>query len=556
MIRCLLVQITRNQRGQAIRKERQIVGDSISIGRASECKIHLLDHRVNLHHAVIRVEDDGELHIEAENAALTINDEYAQNAELTPGMRILLGPYQLVVEAVDPGNELTLTYELIHPLAGNKDTGAAKLPTTLAGAGLSTRKFALWLGAILALAFLVLPITHGFYPNLNKWEKHLPLALEESWNAGQMSPGHRALTMKCETCHLRPFTPVADTSCISCHKTIAHHIQDDVLHAKVFRNIRCAECHLDHRGKSGLVRHDTMQCVACHGNIKARNSSTKLSDIHDFSTDHPAFQLTVRTGAGDSGIERIRQTDKSRLIEHSGLKFSHQVHLDKALIELGEAGHTRDIQCNDCHRMDDAGARFQPMTMPLTCQQSRCHALDFAPKVAGRQVPHAAEQTVMTALREFYASRAIGKTYADGATTIDGLRLARNWAAAQAARNAKLLFTTSGEGTCLECHEISHDAGNKEVPWTVAPVDVIDHWLPKSRFPHIKHQTAKCIDCHKVTDSDKSTDIVIPAISKCRECHVGSKQTKTQVSSNCDTCHGFHNASAQPAGQAEQETEE
>src|SRR6185369_1843398 len=125
-----------------------------------------------------------------------------------------------------------------------------------------------------------------------------------------------------------------------------------------------------------------------------------------------------------------------------------------------------------------------------------------------------------------------------------------------AARNAKLLFTTAAEGTCLECHEISANAGNKEVAWTVAPVDVTDHWLPKSRFPHIKHQTAKCTDCHKVTDSDKSSDIVIPSISKCRECHVGSKQTKTQVSSTCDTCHGFHNASAQPLPRPGRETEE
>ncbi|HEY3326514.1 MAG TPA: cytochrome c3 family protein [Novimethylophilus sp.] len=555
MIRCLLVQVTRNQRAQAIRKERRIAGDIIGIGRASECKIHLLDHRVNLHHAVIRAEDDGKLHIEAENTALNINDEYDQNAELTPGMRILIGPYQLIVEAIAPGHELTLTCELIHPISGSSEAAATRMPTTLSGAGLSTRKFALWLTAALTLAFLVLPIAHSFFPALNKWEERLPVALEESWNAGQMSPGHRALSMKCETCHQRPFTPVADTACISCHKNIANHIKDDALHAKVFRNVRCAECHLDHRGKTGLVRHDTTQCVACHGNIKARHASTKLSNIHDFSTDHPAFQLTVRTAPGDSGLQRIRQTDKSRLIEQSGLKFSHKEHLDKALIELGAPGKTRDIQCDDCHKMDDAGARFKPMTMSMTCQQSRCHALDFEPKVAGRQVPHAAEQTVMTTLREFYASRAISKTYADG-VTVDDLRRARDWASAQAARNARLLFATSGEGTCLECHEVSYNARNKEVPWTVAPVDVTDHWLPKSRFPHIKHQTAKCTDCHKVADSDKSTDIAIPAISKCRECHVGSKQTKTQVSSNCDTCHSFHNANAQPARQMAKETEE
>jgi hypothetical protein len=122
----------------------------------------------------------------------------------------------------------------------------------------------------------------------------------------------------------------------------------------------------------------------------------------------------------------------------------------------------------------------------------------------------------------------------------------RNWAFAQADNNAKRLFTESNEGTCLECHEISHDAKNKEVPWTVAPVQINEHWLPKSRFPHAKHRTEKCTACHDVSHSDKSSDVAIPNIKKCRECHVGSVQTKTRVSSTCNTCHNFHGARAEP----------
>lgn len=151
----------------------------------------------------------------------------------------------------------------------------------------------------------------------------------------------------------------------------------------------------------------------------------------------------------------------------------------------------------------------------------------------------------MTTLREFYASKAISKTYVDG-VTIDDLRRARNWAYSQAAKNAKVLFTETGEGTCLECHEVSHDAKNREVPWSVAPVYINDRWLPKSRFPHDKHRTEKCTACHNVTHSDKSSDVAIPSIHKCRECHVGSKQAKTRVSSTCNTCHNFHGALAQP----------
>lgn len=542
MIHCLLVHITRNHRGQAIRNERRMVCEEIPIGRASECKIHLPDHRVDLHHAVIRHTDDGRLFIECNNAALDINGAFEQHADLTPGTRILIGPYELVVEGTPSNEMLVLSYELIHPLPDSLST--IKAHTTLTGIGLSKRKPALWLAALVIFAFLVLPIAYALSPSLHKALQRLPMAPDEPWNVGHMSPGHRALSAKCNVCHQRPFKAVADRACQDCHKNVANHIAGKELHAQVFKDMRCAECHLDHRGLKGLVRHDTAQCVACHGNIKARHAQTKLPDIHDFSQDHPAFRLTIRTGPGEQDTKRVLQTDKANLIENSGLKYSHEEHFDKALIELPDSGKTRDIQCDDCHKMDDAGVGFDPMTMTMTCQQSKCHALEFSPQVEGRKVPHAPEKTVMTTLREFYASRAISKTYVEG-VTIDDLRRARNWAYTQADKNAKILFTETGEGTCLECHEVSHDAKNQEVPWSVAPVYLNDHWLPKSRFPHAKHRTEKCTACHDVTHSRKSSDVAIPSIKKCRECHVGSKQTKTLVSSTCDTCHNFHGVLAQ-----------
>ena len=546
MIHCLLIQITRNHRGQAIRNERPVLCEEIQIGRASECKIHLPDHRVNLHHAVIKHADDGRFYIECEGPALDINGAFEQYAELTPGTRILIGPYELIVEAAPSNEILVLSYELIHPLADVNLASAAKASTTLAGTGLSKRKPALWLAALVTFVFLILPITYALSPNLHKVMERLPVAPDEPWNVGQMSPGHRALSTKCNTCHQQPFKAVPDKACQNCHQSVANHINDKVLHERVFKNVRCAECHLDHRGQIGLIRHDTAQCVACHGNIKARNAQTKIPNIHDFSLDHPAFHLMIRTGPGEHDTKRVLQTDKANLIEKSGLKYSHEVHFDKALIELPHSTQARDIQCDDCHKMDDAGVGFEPMIMTMTCQQSKCHALDFSPRVEGRQVPHAAEKTVMTTLREFYASRAISKTYVDG-VTIDDLRRARNWAYTQADNNAKILFSQTGEGTCLECHEVSYDGKNKEVPWQVAPVHVADHWLPKSRFPHIKHQTTKCTECHDVMHSDKSSDVAIPAIDKCKVCHVGSKQVITRVSSTCDTCHIFHGFGTQQA---------
>lgn len=543
MIRCLLIHISRNQRGQAIRQEHWVEGERLDIGRAAECNIHLPDHRVSLHHAAIHHSNDGRLYIDGENSPLSIDGTFEQSAELTPGMRFLVGPYELVAESILNGEELTLSYELIHPLPESGAHPGGRAPMTLKGAGLSKRKITFWFASLIAVVFLILPISYALSPKLHKALEHMPITPDEPWNAGNMSPGHRALTAKCNTCHQRPFTAVENAACENCHKKTPNHIADLSLHKKIFKDVRCSECHLDHRGRAGLVRHDSQQCVVCHGGIKAKHDISKLANIHDFSSDHPAFRLTIRTGPDEQDIDRIRQTDKAHLVEISGLKYSHEVHFDKALIEL-PTGKTRDIQCDDCHKPDDAGRGYQPMTMAKTCQQSKCHALNFDPPVAGRHVPHASVMTVMTTLREYFASKTLNSIPA-GDTVIENVRGLRRRAETEAISNAMILFTKEEEGTCLECHEVSRDENNKEVPWAIAPVRVIGNWLPKAKFPHDKHQTSKCTDCHDVMHSDKSRDVAIPSIKKCRECHVGSKQVKTQVSSTCDKCHNFHGVADQ-----------
>lgn len=539
MIRCLFIQITRNQRGQAVRNERQISGDIITIGRAAESQIHLADHRANLHHAVMRHAEDGQLFIEADGATLNINGVFEQYGVLVPGTHILVGPYELVVEPSSGEYDLIVTCELVHPLLRADRSVAARAPMSLSAAGLSRRKPALLLAAIVLLVFFILPVAYTLNPAVHKALENLPLTPDESWNAGQMSPGHQALSGKCQTCHQQPFRQVPDQACVNCHKDVANHISDQALHAKVMGQVRCSDCHLDHRGRRGLVRHDPQQCIACHGNIRAKNPKTELSNVRDFSSAHPAFRLSLRVGPGDDDIKRVRQTNQDALIEKSGLKYSHKEHFNKALIEIPATDSVRDIQCDDCHKLDAAGAGFEPMTMAITCQQSKCHALNFNPREEGRKLPHASPQTVLTTLREFYAGRAISQKFAGGVTSGD-LKRARNWSHAEADRNAKILFTETGEGTCLECHEITQSDDAAE-PWIVAPVRVTGHWLPKARFPHAKHRTSKCKACHDVRNSERSSDVAIPTIAKCRECHVGSKKTRTRVSSTCDTCHGFHN---------------
>lgn len=535
MINCLLIEVSHNPRGQVIRKERRLSFDSLTIGRGSECKIQLPDHRVSLHQASIRHGDDGRLYIASEaEHQIEVDYHLLEIAALAAGMRIAIGPYEFIVEAITGNDDIILSYERILP---DIPLAAPNLATSLAATGLSMRKPALWLAGLIVLLFIALPIAYTLHPGFNAAAQQYHLPLDKPLNAGSMSPGHRALSVKCNTCHQKPFTPVSDQVCENCHKSVQHHIADPKLHAQVFENVSCSSCHMDHRGNKGLIRQDNQQCVSCHGKIKKSHQDTELADIHDFSTDHPAFKLTFKAGP-NSSEKRVAQSEASKLVEHSGLKFSHAEHFDKALIELAD-GNIRDIGCADCHVPSESGIGFTPMTMPLTCQQSKCHSLQLTPPIEGRVIEHGSEKTVMRSLREMFASMAINDVHKTGAT-IDHLARARNWVATEVSRNAKALFTTEGEGTCLECHEISADKNNKETPWKVASVNITDHWLPKAHFPHVKHSTEKCSSCHDVMKSELSSDVAIPSIDKCRECHVGSKQAQSLVSSTCNTCHSFH----------------
>lgn len=550
MIRCLLVQITRNQSGQPIRKELLVTGDILQIGRAAGCNLLLLDHRVNLYHAAIRHSNEGKLYIErSEGANLYINGSFALSAKLKPGTHIHIGPYELIVEPPFGDYDLVLSAEIVNQPPEEHEYIAVKhAPVSLAEAGLSKRKPALWLAGVLALVFLLIPMTPILDTMLPKWATSLQISLIKSWQVGEMSQGHHLISAKCNICHLRPFAPVPDKACESCHKAVAKHIDDKTLHANVFKDIRCGECHHEHRGEKGQTIPDS-QCVVCHTKIKEKNDKTKLKNVRDFGTDHPAFSLTFKTGHKDQDVIRISQTEKAKLIERSGLKFSHKVHLDKNGVSSPE-GDTL-LKCRDCHHLDEAGIRFKPISMKNDCQQSGCHALRFKPPASKRQVPHGSERNVMIALREYHAATAISNIASGGELQCgestnrskNQIQRALDCANNNASVNAALLFKQN-EG-CGECHEISHVDSDKDIPWKIRPVTITSHWLRNSRFPHAKHSTAKCIDCHDKALSEKSSDVAIPAIEKCRECHTGRKQVKYKVSNSCANCHDFHKAGAQ-----------
>lgn len=547
MISCLLIQVSRNPQGLPVRKESTISGESIQIGRSTSCKIHLLDHRVNLLHATIKRPEDGALYIEkGKDAVINVNGVIEQSAALSPGTRIEIGPYLLVVEPASDGHDITFSVEMTQPLP-EQDMAIAcgAAPVTLADLGLSKRKLGFGLAACIFFIFLLLPLLPSASSALDKWQATLPITLTDSWSPGPLAGGHNIFSAKCSTCHQRAFRAVSDDACAGCHKQVAKHLAKDDLHASVFKNVRCTNCHLDHIGRAGLMLHDSSGCVACHGDLKRKYANTTRANVHDFGSDHPPFHITLPDG---KNIIRVRQDEKGRLVEKSRLKYSHQVHLDKKGVS-SPSGRTVMV-CRDCHQTDEAGTHFAPMNMQKTCQQSRCHALYFTGPVEG-VVPHGSEREVMNKLREYYAKWLVdspaNKNMAACAQTTRGAAntakralecasdLAQKYAAAT-------LFKKNGEDLeCGVCHEIE-PSGDKDVPWKIAPLQINRDWQPGAVFAHSRHDTISCTECHDKMNSKSSADIAMPTIDKCRECHDGNRPAKGKIKGTCDSCHRFHPA--------------
>lgn len=540
MISCLLIHVSRNPQGLPVCKDSAIAAAEIQIGRGAACKIHLLDHRVGLLHATIVRAEDGAPHIHGErDAILKINGYISQNAPLIPGTHIEIGPYELTVEPAAKGHDIILSVELIHPLHEKTRSGT---PLTIAELGLSKRRLGFSLAILILLLFMILPMLPSTSETLDKMQRQLPATLNGSWSPGPLAGGHALFENKCSICHQTPFKAVSDEVCTGCHKQVGHHLAKEDAQDKSFRNMRCTNCHIDHKGNERLVLHDSARCVSCHGNIKKEIASTALANVSDFASGHPPFHITIRN---DKVVIRVRQDDKVSLVEHSGLKYSHQVHMDKDGISTPEGDTV--MKCQDCHKLEDSGRHFSPMTMQKSCQQSGCHALDFTEPVEG-QAPHGSEHAVMDRLREFFAKwlsdTPENRAECTNKTGIEGLfSCADELAQKNAASTLFRTVPTSNKDRleCGECHQIE-PTGNSEVPWKITPVRINRDWQPGATFSHGKHEAMNCTDCHDKINSKVSADIAMPKIEKCRECHVGSQPRKGMVTSGCDSCHRFHQA--------------
>jgi hypothetical protein len=550
-MRWLIRRVTRKGKGSVAYEEDIHYGDVLTLGRGSDQAIFVPDLRVALEHARITAVGAGRYKIESLIiAGIRVDDAITHATTVGAGAVVDIGTTR--IQLLDPPTDFDAGVEVSTiDKAEIKATAQAKAkPTQLAQTWLA-RRFPSWalFGAI-ALLFLILPMTTHFVPPMRAILPGMPLVpSQDAWQSGDLQDAHHFFGSDCTQCHEKPFRWVRDESCAKCHAGTPAHADPVKFNLPELGEARCAHCHRDHNGSDGLIVRDQELCSDCHEGLKERTGGASLlANVADFGLDHPQFKVDLPAWSAEGKYTPVRTLlGTPGLQERSGLKFPHDKHMNPKGIKspTGE----KVLDCDSCHRPEPGGAGMQPVDFETMCQA--CHALTFDVTEPGRQVPHAKVPEIIYMLDEFYARRALEGGVSDVTSPAivqqrrrPGQALTRQeqfealaWAREKARRTAETLFTGSA---CTVCHAVSpgREAGD---PWRVAPVRVAGVWYAKADFTHGSHTTMACADCHDAATSKASTDLLIPGIDNCQQCHAGEK-ARDKVPTTCIGCHGYHDS--------------
>lgn len=588
----ILRRISTTKTGKQIIRDQPLPGDAITLGREGSNTIHVADLAVNPHHATISSADGRTVRVAAsEGLGFDLNGRTATVADIdsSAGAELRFGGHRLTIAR--EGENIILLVERIDELSqSSKDVDEAKA-FSLQGVMLGKRMGAWVFGILMLLAFLIGPIW-AWYSYKNVDERPGGFHADSSWSSGPLSSAHASLKDDCQSCHVEPFVAVTDTACVSCHT--GEHKAMNMAHAgaptamllaarapdggfdKLLANVgavfnrpqgRCVDCHTEHEGAGPMPATPQKFCADCHdgmsGRLKTAGHPTTLADAADFGTSHPEFRPLVRPAAGG---KLVRTTLAKGIVDYNGLKFPHDMHLQAtggvarmAASFRGRYDFGNKLECRNCHRVEADGVRVKPVEMERDC--AMCHSLAFE-TVGGvtRTLRHGEPDQVIADLTAYYRSAPPARplqlggmqrrrpgAYAEGQVyNIYFNEVATRPSRAQDAVRAVF----SKGGACYDCHTIfAPQAGNG---WRVAAVDQTQRYLQKGWFDHDAHRETECADCHTSAPASKaSTDLLVPGLRQCRDCHVGEGgarlvKVKTATESPCAMCHEYHSDGGKP----------
>jgi predicted CXXCH cytochrome family protein len=559
-VEVLVRYLTKKRDGAISARDELVICETVSLGRSTDNEVELPAPGVLLHEGVLHKREGG-LFFEGEGEGrnnVSIDGLPVSAGPVKVGSVIGIGPYDVTVLSPEGDADLAVSVELVRPIGDALETLRANSTTRIEQSGISKRPLAWGALVVILLAFLVWPVVEAFVidrtdPALSKNPIEMaieteswPMAADLAWVTGPVSGPHKFLAQNCSFCHERPFVRVQDNVCTDCHAEITNHVDPKVHDLPEVSTALCQSCHKEHQGAAPIMRQDQAFCSSCHEDLEDVANDTKLFNVSNFGRDHPEFRPTVVTDAAAGTVVRVLLDPANWPVESSNLVFTHKRHLNPEGILVPGKRERRVMDCADCHTTDEGGAGFSAVVMEDNC--SECHQLNFEPTVPTRQLPHGNVETVIESLREFYGNLALrgGAEVKDAPAVVrrrpGGRKLseeerleALDWADKAARDAGDRVFAKS---VCGTCHEVTR-TGDGPLDYSVAPVMVVDRWMPKGRFDHSRHSAPGCVDCHAAPDSDKATDVLLPQIATCQACH-GGESAAQRVPSTCVACHDFH----------------
>ena len=371
------------------------------------------------------------------------------------------------------------------------------------------------------------------------------------YDPGPLSRAHSVFSNRCELCHTRRLGVsrghIADSACLTCHDGPKHQ-QNQVF------TPGCSSCHAEHRGLAQVSEVSDASCTQCHASLRSsRGNPTVARTVTSFTGNHPEFRAKL-VDFRDPGT----------------IKLNHSVHLAAGL--KGPHGPVQ-MQCSDCHRatanpgpwpygmaaqaaappdvLSDRSHNSPYMApMKYADQCAACHTLQFDRRFA-EQVPHDKPDVIHKFLVDRYSQyiRAHPEAIRERAPQLRRIveaspmlapRNAVEWVDAQVDAAERLLW----QKTCKECHTFAAPAQGTlpQMPKAAIP----QRWMQRATFDHNAHTLVDCESCHTQTRRSKETsDILLPGIGTCRQCHQREQQIGSGAEARCFECHAYHDWSRQ-----------
>lgn len=555
-MRCFVNYISRRKKGVFSLKTEELDCPVIRIGRATNQEIFLSDIRVAYQHAEIIKGEDGLFYIHSlALPGIKVNQLATKSAQLTPGLVIHIGGYQLTVLPPSGDFDLEIEAEQLKLEASLDKKLLEEAKIDLSKSALNKRLWSWGAFLIILLLFFLIPLSGSLIKPVKSVLSAIPgIPSDNVWSTGELDSAHHFFKDDCRKCHQTPFISVKDTACVECHSKTHKHAKDKDMLASGTNETQCQKCHKEHNGPSNNILKSDKFCTDCHSDISdSLGNETELHDVSDFGTEHPEFRPTIMQldAEGVTKFKRISLDDTAALKENHTLIFSHKAHLKPEKPERFKE-KTKDgrdkLNCGDCHIPDSGGVHMEPINFQKLCRD--CHELTVGIEGKDRDLPHGDPAEVFFYIQQYYNSIALKGGAIDqtapqivrrrrrpGERRTPSERLeALDWAEKKSREVANSVFKFT---TCKDCHQVSYTFDNEASPWKFSKVHIPRRWLPLANFNHAKHLTRECDSCHKVIESEDGKDVLLPKIDSCRECHQGANDTEL-LASTCVDCHSFH----------------